>query len=84
MQAYHALVAAARCDLGTAERAIALATVHGHSRETLLGVQEIALRRGQLAEVAAFVERARQEPGAAGDGWLAALAAGSRAAPHCP
>ena len=84
VHAYHALVAAARCDLATAERAIALATVHGHSRETLLGAREIALRRGQQADVASFVERAQQEPGAAGDGWLAALAAGSRSAPHCP
>ena len=78
------LVAAARCDLASAETALERAGARGPSRETLLGAQEIALRRGRRAAVAAFVERARQQPGAAGDGWLTALAEASGRAPRCP
>jgi hypothetical protein len=50
----------------------------------VLGAQEIALRRGQNDEVAQFLARAEQMPGAAGDAWLAALRDGLRTPPRCP
>jgi hypothetical protein len=84
VHAYHALVATARCDLDTAERAFALARREGDSRETLLGAQELALRRGERAAVQAFLQRAASMPGAAADPWLAALRDGLRAPPVCP
>jgi hypothetical protein len=84
VHAYHALVAAARCDLDTAERALEQARREGESRETLLGAQELALRRGQRSSVQAFLQRAASMPGAAGDPWLAALRDGVRELPACP
>jgi hypothetical protein len=83
VHAYHALVAAARCDLDAAERALEHARWEGESRETLLGAQEIALRRGRVEDVRAFLQRAASVPGAASDVWLAALRDGVRAPPRC-
>jgi hypothetical protein len=84
VHAYHALVCAALCDVECAEHALQEARWEGDSRETLLGAQELALRRGQQSEVAEFLARAEQMPGAAGDGWLAALREGLHTPPHCP
>jgi hypothetical protein len=67
-----------------AERAFEQARWEGESRETLLGGQELALRRGELADVRAFLQRASAMPGAAGDPWLAALRAALRSPPRCP
>jgi hypothetical protein len=83
VHAYHALVAAARCDLDVAERALEQARWEGDSRETLLGAQEIALRRGRVEEVRDFLARASAMPNAAGDPWLAALREGLRSPPRC-
>ncbi|MFI5309138.1 MAG: hypothetical protein ACHQ53_17410, partial [Polyangiales bacterium] len=82
--AYHALVAAALCHLDAAERALALARAEGESRETLLGAQEVALRRGQRDAVRAFLARAHALPQARTDPWLAALSDGLRSPPRCP
>jgi hypothetical protein len=84
VHAYHALVAAALCDLDMAEAALEEARWEGESRETLLGAQEIALRRGQRQEVEEFLRKAQALPGAAGDTWLAALRQGLSAPPRCP
>jgi hypothetical protein len=84
VHAYHALVAAALCDLDAAETALALARWEGESRETLLGAQEIALRRGEQQELREFLQRASAMPGAANDGWLAALRQGLVSGPRCP
>jgi hypothetical protein len=84
VQAYHALVAIARCDLSTAEHALEEARAEGDSRETVLGAQELALRRGQGEAVAAFVREAEALPQAQGDAWLAALRAGLARPPVCP
>jgi hypothetical protein len=83
VHAYHALVAAARCDLDAAQHAIEQARWEGESRETLLGAQEIALRRGQLESVRDFLRRAAAMPGAATDPWLNALGESLRAPPRC-
>ncbi len=83
VHAYHALVAAARCDLDAAERALEQARWEGDSRETLLGAQEIGLRRGHLAEVREFLKRASAMPEADGDPWLAALREGLSSPPRC-
>jgi hypothetical protein len=83
VHAYLALVAAARCDLERAERALEDARWEGESRETLLGAQEIALRRGERERVRAFLQQAEAMPQAAADGWLVALRAGLRSAPRC-
>ena len=66
VHAYHALVCAALCDVDCAERALHEARWEGDSRETLLGAQEVALRRGQRDEVAQFLERAERMPGGHG------------------
>jgi hypothetical protein len=84
VHAYHALVCAALCDVECAERALHEARWEGDSRETLLGAQEIALRRGQNDEVAQFLARAEHMPGASGDAWLTALREGLSTPPHCP
>jgi len=84
VHAYHALVAAALCDLDRAEGALALARIEGDSRETLLGAQEVALRRGRLDDVRAFLTRAESMPQAKTDVWLAALREGLRSPPRCP
>jgi hypothetical protein len=84
VHAYHALVCAALCDLDGAERALREARWEGDSRETLLGAQELALRRGDRDEVAQFLARAEQMPGAVDDPWLHALRDGLRTPPHCP
>lgn len=84
VHAYHGLVAATRCDFGTAERAFAQARWEGESRQTLLGVQEIAVRRGDHAAVRRFLQHAASLPDAAGDVWLAALRGSLRAPPRCP
>jgi hypothetical protein len=83
VSAYHALVAAALCDLDTAERALGDARWEGDSRETLLGAQEIALRRGRKAEVRDFLRRAKAMPRARTDAWLAALRKELAAPPLC-
>ncbi len=84
VQAYHALVAIARCDLPTAEHALEEARAEGESRESVLGAQELLLRRGQREAVAAFVRQAEALPQAQGDTWLAALRAGLARPPVCP
>ncbi len=84
VSAYHALVAAALCDLDTAEQALSAARWEGDSRETLLGAQEIALRRGRKAEVEQFLQRAQAMPQAAHDAWLAALRTELSSPPLCP
>jgi hypothetical protein len=84
VHAYHALVAAALCDLDAAQSALELGRWEGESRETLLGAQEIALRRGETQEVREFLQRAGAVPGAENDGWLAALRQGLVAPPRCP
>jgi hypothetical protein len=84
VHAYEGLVAAALCRLDVAERSLELARREGESRETLLGGQELALRRGRLPDVQAFLQRAAAMPGADGDPWLAALRAALRSPPRCP
>jgi len=42
----------------------------GESRQTILGAVELGLASGQLNEVAAFLDAARQRPGAAQDAFL--------------
>lgn len=84
VHAYHALVCAALCDVECAEHALHEARWEGDSRETLLGAQEVALRRGQNAEVAEFLARAEHMPGASGDAWLTALRASLHTPPRCP
>jgi hypothetical protein len=83
VHAYHALVAATRCDLDAAQHAIEQARWEGESRETLLGAQEIALRRGQLEPVHDFLQRAAAMPGAATDPWLKSLRESLRSPPRC-
>lgn len=83
VHAYHALVAAARCDLDAAQHALEQARWEGESRETLLGAQEIALRRGQVEAVRDFLQRAAAMPGAEADPWLAVLREGLRSSPRC-
>lgn len=84
VHAQHALVAALACKLDEAERALARAGAEGTSRETLLVPQEIALRRGRLKEVEAFLRSAEALPAAAGDPWLGALRAALASPPRCP
>jgi hypothetical protein len=84
LHAYHALAAAALCRLDVADRALADARFEGESRETLLGAQEVALRRGEREAVETFLHQAAQLPGAANDAWLAALRAEARTPPRCP
>jgi hypothetical protein len=84
VHAYQGLVAAALCELDKADTALSLARFEGESRETLLGAQEIALRRGKKQEVETFLRRASAMPGAADDGWLLALRQGLHTPPRCP
>ncbi len=84
VHAYHALVATQLCALAEAETAFAHARAEGDSRETLLGAQELALRRGDAASVRAFLAQASALPGAAQDPWLAALREAAASPPRCP
>ena len=51
------------CELETAQTEFARASNDGESRETLLGMQEVALRQGRIDAVAAFLDRAQSVPG---------------------
>jgi hypothetical protein len=83
ISAYLALVATDRCELDTAERALEDARREGESRDTLLVTQEIALRRGEVSSVNAFLKQAAALPGMAADPWLAALREEVGAPPRC-
>ena len=71
--AQHALAAIADCQLDEAERLIARARQDDEARELLFGAQELALRRGELQTVQAFIEQASRVPAAHGDPWIEAL-----------
>jgi hypothetical protein len=84
VHAYHGLVATALCQLETAQTAFDRASNEGESRESLLGVQEVALREGRIDDVAAFLDRAQSVPGATSDAWLLALRQDLALPPRCP
>ncbi len=84
VDAYHALVSTLLCDFEAADGALARARREGESRETLLGAQELLLRRGEAASVQSLLEQAMLQPQAAGDGWLAALHDELTHKPACP
>jgi hypothetical protein len=78
-----ALVATDNCELEAAERALEDARREGESRDTLLVAQEIALRRGDVSGVKAFLGQAAVLPGMAADPWLAALREELAPPPRC-
>jgi hypothetical protein len=59
------------------------AQADGGARELLLGAQDLALRRGDIAGVRAFLARASALPEANGDVWLAALRTAVDSPPLC-
>ncbi|HKP56218.1 MAG TPA: hypothetical protein VJV78_05850 [Polyangiales bacterium] len=83
LSAYRALAAVLACELGEAERVLDDVRDEDASRETVFARQELHLRRGQLAEVRAFIDKARAVPEAAGDAWLASLTAALVSPPRC-
>jgi hypothetical protein len=83
VSAYHALLATAACQLDEARAVLTRAQAEGEARELALGAEELALRDGQVAQVRAFLARARALPAAAGDAWLAALQSALESAPLC-
>lgn len=84
LTAYQAAAALGACHLDAAEQLLNALQAEGGSREGLLLSQELAVRRGQLDAVRAFIARARAMPEAAGDPWLGALEAELAAPPRCP
>jgi hypothetical protein len=84
LRAYQAAAALGACQLDAAERLLEALQAQGGSREALLLSQELALRRGRVAEVRAFLAEARALPAAQGDPWLAALEAELAAPVRCP
>jgi hypothetical protein len=83
VHAYLGLVAAARCELEIARRELDEARFESESRETLLGAQEIALRKGESEALRAFLAQAARMPGAQDDIWLAALRDALATPPRC-
>ncbi|HEY2735994.1 MAG TPA: hypothetical protein VGI70_18480 [Polyangiales bacterium] len=83
VMAYHALLATAACRLDEAREVLERAAADGGARELLLGAQDLALRRGEVAEVRAFLDRASALPEANGDAWLAALRTSLDSPPLC-
>lgn len=84
LQAYQAAAAIGACQLDVAEGALQALQSQGGSREALLLTQELALRRGRVDEVRAFLGEARAMPEARGDPWLAALETEAAAPVRCP
>jgi hypothetical protein len=83
ISAYLAMVDADDCQLDAAEQALEEARREGESRETLIVAHEVALRRGETAQVGEFVRQARALPGMAADPWLAALDLARGSPPRC-
>jgi hypothetical protein len=79
-----AIVEATLCNLDAASAALARASEDGVAREVMFAAQEIALRRGQVDQVAAIVRAARARPEGRSDPWLMQLERGLREPPPCP
>jgi hypothetical protein len=84
LYAYAAAAGIGACRLDEAAHYLRLAAESGASRETLLLEQELALQRGESAEVAHFIERARTLPNAEHDPWLLGLSEAVHAGLRCP
>jgi hypothetical protein len=83
LSAYHALAALLACKLDEAEDVLDDVRDEDTSRETTFAAQELALRRGDVDEVKAFIAAARAVPEAANDPWLAGLERASKQPSAC-